>query len=66
MIRTVTRLEFRDISIEKIKVIDLEFSYTNNEGIIKHKDRLWLPFNVAKKLFPSFYMFVKLRYQWNF
>ena len=49
MIKTVTRLEFRDISIEKIKVIDLEFSYTNKDGIIKHKDRLWLPFNVAKK-----------------
>ena len=49
MNKTVTRLEFRDISIEKIKIADLVFSYQDKQGIIKHKDRLWIPFNVAKK-----------------
>ena len=44
MIKTVTRLEFRDTSIDKIKVDDLEFSYTNKKGIDKQKvGESWRP-----------------------
>ena len=49
MIKTITKLEFKDSAIEKVKIAALEFSYTNKEGIIKHKDRIYIPFNVAKK-----------------
>ena len=43
-----TTIEFRDSSIEKIRFDDLEFSYIK-DGITKHRDRLYIPFNVAKK-----------------
>ena len=49
MIKTSPKKEFRDSAIEKVKIAGLEFSYTNKEGIIKHKDRIYIPFNVAKK-----------------
>ena len=54
MIRTITKLKFKDSSIEAIKFSDLVFSYevtdkqTGNK-IIKHSSRLWIPFDVAKK-----------------
>ena len=48
MIKTITKLEFKDSAIEKIKIPDLEFSYVKN-GINKYRDRIYIPFNVAKK-----------------
>ena len=46
MIKTVTRLEFKDTAIDKIKGQDLEFS---SQGKTKLKDRIYIPFNVTKK-----------------
>ena len=48
MIKT-NPIEFRDLSIEKIKIPDLEFSYQDKEHKIRHRDRIFIPFNVAKK-----------------
>ena len=39
--QTVTKLEFKDNAIAKIKVDDLEFSYVDKQGVRRFKDRLW-------------------------
>ena len=46
---TRAKLKFDNKAIEKIKVEDLEFSYVNKDGQTKHKERLYLPFDVPKK-----------------
>ena len=43
------KLVLNDKTIERLKIQDLEFSYQDKQGIIKHKDRIYIPFNVAKK-----------------
>ena len=49
MNKTVAKQQFRDSSIEAIKIPNLEFSYINKEGVTKYRRRLWIPFDVAKK-----------------
>ena len=47
--KTITKLKLTDTAIDKIKFDDLEFSYTNKEGKIIHRDRIYIPFDVPKK-----------------
>ena len=49
IMKTIIKIEFKDTAIAKIKVDELEFSYTNKASQIKHKDRLYIPFNVPKR-----------------
>ena len=41
--QTVTKLEFKDNAIAKIRVDDLEFSYVDKKGVRRFKDRLYIP-----------------------
>ena len=49
IMKTITKIEFKDTAIAKIKVDELEFSYTDKASQIRHKDRLYIPFNVPKR-----------------
>ena len=43
------KLELNDKAIEKLKVADFEFTYIAKDGSTKSKDRIHIPFKVAKK-----------------
>ena len=46
---TITKIKFKDTVIAKIKVDELELSYTNKASQIKHKGHLYISFNVPKR-----------------
>jgi len=46
--KTITKLKLTDNAIERIKLDELEFSFVK-DGQIKHRDRIYLPFEVPKK-----------------
>ena len=48
--KTITKLKLTDNAIERIKLDELEFSFVK-DGQIKHRDRIYLPFEVPKKSF---------------
>ena len=43
--KTCTELKFENREIASLKVDDLEFSFIDKNGNIKHKDRLHIPFS---------------------
>ena len=43
--KTCTELKFENREIASLKVEDLEFSFIDKNGNIKHKDRLHIPFS---------------------
>ena len=47
--KTVTKLQFKDNAIAKIKVDELDFSYVNKAGETKFRKHQLIPFEVAKK-----------------
>jgi hypothetical protein len=45
----LNQIKFDNKAIDKVKVEDLDFSYTNKAGEFKFKRRIAIPFEVPKK-----------------